>query len=462
MTPRIFPRVLPRMLPLAIALAIGLVAPQAGADEVRVERAGTDVMAPRLQPSALDLLPLDDYERTEFNAKHGKLWYRTQAITRQMTKLRKQIAGLKGKQPAKRKTYQKELRRLAPQASGLMARITDEVSAYRVDGPLIAYMNHAPQGPGREARYTQGLALLVPGLDATQRSLFERVVAQLEGMYFVTEAQKERTLLALKQTKLDKVEVRTMSRTFDRQRQVIEQRFWILVDNVLDQEQRLWLWQRIPQRQKRKSQAYEHLFSLAGISPNQGARLRALNTEIEQEASPDRAFVKRSKAALSRRGKKLAGAERKQLAKQQTAAYKRLGELNRFRREATLEILTDAQWREYQAIPPRLSINERAGSYGRVLSGWKPTPRQAIKIKASQASLRAKRRDASKRMALIRREGADNGPDSPQMMAMEMQMAGAKADTAAMNRAHLGVIFTNVMTPEQVSRWVMGTWGYKR
>ena len=48
------------------------------------------------------------------------------------------------------------------------------------------------------------------------------------------------------------------------------------------------------------------------------------------------------------------------------------------------------------------------------------------------------------------------------MMAMEMEMAGVRAESSASQRAQLGRIFKEVLTPEQVSRWVLGHYGYKR
>ena len=95
-------------------------------------------------------------------------------------------------------------------------------------------------------------------------------------------------------------------------------------------------------------------------------------------------------------------------------------------------------------------------------SGWKPSGAQQKKIAALQKDLRAAANAARKEMALARRKGADYGPDSPQMMAMQMAMNGAKAGQAQASRELMGAIFTEVMTPDQVSTWVLGHWGYKQ
>lgn len=448
-----------RMLTVAIVF-VGLAALGAQADEVQqAKTAGTYVKPPSLAPGTGDLLPFNDLEREDFYREHGVLVYRLKALDGKVQKLAKRRAQ-KGVPAAERSKLQKEIRRLRVQTTALRHRLTEAVMAHGVDGKLIAYMNHAPKGAGRLERYSHGLVLLLDDLDTAQRALFERVVPQVDGAYAAITAQKERTLLALKQSKLDKDEVRAVSRTFDRQLRVVDQRLWTLVDLVLTREQKVVIWKALPQRMKRKSQPVEHLYQLPGLTPSQATRLKSALTEMEQEASPDQAAVKRIANQL--RDRKLPKAERDRLTKERSEAYKRLSELRRFSTKATQSILTKDQWLDYLAIPPRLSTNERSGSYNRVLQGFKPTAAQNAKMKALQKSLRAERRASALRMRELRRQTADYGPDSPQMMSMQMMMAGAKGESAASGRAYLRGMFTQVLTPGEVTRWVMGHWGYKR
>ncbi|MDF1700420.1 MAG: hypothetical protein P1V36_04605 [Planctomycetota bacterium] len=454
--------ILRRTLPLLLALFVLPLASAGAADGPR---------PPSLHPDALDLLPFDNFERQDFNKEHGTLVYRMQAIRKQVGKLYKERATLQAKRGKKSAAdikrlavLQKELRRTAPQVSALMARITDEVRDHGVDGALIAYMNHAPKGPGRMQRYSHGLVLLLDDLTPAERWLFERVTTQVEGAYHAIGAQKERTLLALKQTELDKDKQGALARTFDSQLRLIEKRFWQLVDCTLARDQKVWIWERLPQQMKRKGQAQEHLYALPGLSGSQGTRLRALATEIEHEASPDNAAVRRLTLEIGGRGsdRKPTAKQRQALYKERGVVYGRLNELNRFRQTETRKILSEDQWLDYLAIPPRLSTNDRSGSYRRLLEGWKPSAAQQKQIDALRKGQRDAAAAARKKMALARREGADYGPDSPQMMAMQMMMSDAKAGQAEAGRALLGAIFRDVMTDDDVGRWVLGHWGYKQ
>jgi len=446
------------LLLLVPSLLLALALPAAAKDTPTTPASA--VKPPLLVQGAADLLPFDELQRAAFNKKHGILVYRLQALERKADKLAGQAARIKNPRDTKRRKLMDEARRLRIQTTALRMRLTQELVAFGVDGSLIAYMNAAPKGAGRLERYAHGLVLLLNDLDPTQRALFNLVVPQIDGAYDAIAAQKERTLLALKQSTLEKDKIRALGRTFDRQLRVIDQRFWLLVDCTLGRDQKVRLWKNLPQRIKRKSQPVEHLYQLPGLTASQALRLKANLTELEHEAAPDQAGVKRIAVELKAKG--LSGKQRQTLTRERTEAYKRLGELRRVTFETTRDILTDDQWLTYEAIPPRLSTNDRSGNYNRVFSGFKPTPAQAAHMKAMQTAMRQERRAMQKRMGEIRREGADYGPDSPQMMSMQMEMAGAKAESAAMARRFLGAMFTEVLAPAEVTHWVMGHWGYKR
>lgn len=454
MTPRVF---LSALLALA-TLAVG--APFAGADEIR---------PPTLKPDAIELLPHGTFERQDFYKEHGSLVYRMNAVRKRLGQLRSQRAKLYAKRGKRSAADTKrigelnaQIGRTAPQVSALMGRITGELREDGIDGALIAYMNHAPTGARRVQRYGQGLVLLLEDLTPAQRWMFDRTITQMEGAYQANAAQRERTMLAIKQTELDKDKQREIARTFDRQLQVMEKRFWLLVDVTLDRDQKVWIWNHLPLSLRRKSQAVEHLYTLPGLTPSQGTRLRSLVTEIEHESSPDNAAVRRIRAELQTKGRKLAPEERKALEKERGEAYGRLNELNRIRRDGVREILSEEQWRAYVAIPPGLSTNERSGSYRRTLEGWKPSGAQQAKIAALQKAQRAAARKAQQRMALARRGSAELSADAPQMMEMQMAMEGARAEQAQASRDLLGAIFTDVMSADEAARFVLGHWGYKR
>jgi hypothetical protein len=445
-------------------------ADKTGAQETSAESAAAKAPShPSLRSEAFDLLPLDELEREAFNRAHGPLVYRAQAQEKKLRALNAKIAKTeaarakakdKKAHDAALRPMQKERRELRVQVAALFARLTDEVVAAGVAPWLIPVLNTAPQGPDRLERHSHRLVLLAPELRADQWDLCYGVLARMEGALDALRAQEERTTLAMKQAELTKEQAAGIKATFDQQRRLIDKRFWLLVDFVLDEDQRVALWQVLPQRMKHKSQAKEHLFLLQDLKPGQLARLQALTTELEQESAPDSAALKRLQNAL--RDKKLDAKTRKTLTNERGQAYARLSELRRFAATEIKKVLTKAQYREYLSIPPRLSVNDRRATNKLVLEGFKPSAKQQAAMKALAAEARAEKQQAAQALAALRRESQDYGPDSPQMMGMQMMMAGMQAAGSGQQRALMGRVFLEILSEEEVARWVLGHWGYKR
>ena len=286
------------------------------------------------------------------------------------------------------------------------------------------------------------------------------MVPEIDGAYLAAEAMKDRTELALAQSGLEKRQVQGVLYGFRRQTNVIESRFWRLVDYVLTDEQKAALWEMLPTRMRTHATPQDHVYALPGLEPSQGARVKALVTEIEAESAPDQALVSRVKQLLKDKG--LSREERAALAKDQREAQERLQALRRFAYDATKEILTEEQIQAMKAIPPRVSINDRRGDGRRVFEGVVFTADQQGRLE----QLRKEGRKAAKayraRMQEIRKESDDVGPDSPQMMMMEMMSAGARGEAQTLQRLLIGRVFREVLTPDQLSGWVMGLYGDRR
>ena len=453
---------LPHLRSLVVLLALVLATPAWADETVR----GTP---PVLKPDALDLIPFDDLQRTAFNKQHGGLAYRTREMAK---KVRQAESKLNQRRAARAKAKDKkaidaEIRKLEAQRkrvrgqlSGLLARLTDELVAHGMNPVLIPVMNNAAKGRGRLERYSHSLVLLIPDLDPDQWDLFHGVLERTEGAYQALGAQRERTQLALKQADLSRDQARAIQSSFDQQMRLIDKRFWQLVDYVLDEDQRAAYWQNLPNGLKRKSQAKEHLFLLAGLTPSQLSRLQALTTELEHESSPDTAAVQRARKLLQ--DKSLDAMTRKELNQERNDAYKRLAEIREFGAREIKKVLTGEQYHEYQSIPPRLSTNDRRYSYKQVLEGFPATPAQRKRVQALSREAQVQRRAVNQKVAELRRESGNFGPDSPQMAGMRMMMAGAQSEGARAQRAFLGRLFLEVLTPDDVSNWVLGHWGYKR
>ncbi|MDA1194907.1 MAG: hypothetical protein O2894_06950 [Planctomycetota bacterium] len=434
------------LLLVGAALAVTLAAGSAAAEES---------LAPTLKAQAIDLLPFDVSSRATFTEQHGRLFNHSVGSHREWLRLRAELAKTQGEA---RPALEVRVRRAGVQTSALLVRLTEALVAFGVEGSLIAHMNHAPAGSDRVVRYAHSLVLLEPDLTPTQRALFEHVHAGVDAARNALQAQRERTLLAVGQSGLDEPQQRGLARTFDRQLQIIDQRYWMLVDHTLSVAQRAWIGERLPQPLRTKSQEADHLYELSGLEPNQAARLRALLTEVEQERAPDLATVRRLGAQSDTPPD---AAERQRIAQERGAAYGRLAALDRYRHESLRAILSATQWCEFVAIPPRVATGDRAGNYRRLFEGWEPTTAQAAAIQQFRTEGNAARRAARSRIAAMRAESGTYGPDSPQMMSMEMAMTGARAEQGRLEREVAGHIFLNIMTPDEVSRWVLGHWGYK-
>lgn len=446
-----------RPLPFVLAVLV-LSLGAAHADET------TMLSGPALELEHLDLLPLGEFEREDFRKEHPELSKRLQSLASRIAGLEKKVAKTDAKQPKKKDAAAQKLRaeiaHLRAQADAPLAELRNDLLPFGLTDGMLLQMARAPQGEGRRERYSHGLVLLLEGLDPDQRRIFERAVPEVDGAYLSARALKDRTELALKQSGLEKRQINGVLYGFRRQTNIVESRFWRLVDYVLEDEQKAALWEMLPTRMRRHATPQDHVFALPGLAPSQGARVKALVTEIEAESAPDQALVNRVKKMI--RAKGLKREERAALAQDQREANQRLQALRRFAHEATHEILTAGQIHAMKAIPPRVSSNDRRRDGKRVFAGLTFTAAQQDQLEQLRKDGRKAAKAYRARMQELRKETGEVGPDSPQMMMMEMMSAGARGEALAMQRLLLGRAFREVLTPDQVSGWVMGLYGDRR
>ena len=438
---------------LMLGLLVLLAAP-ATADDT------TPTRVPLTDPQDFELLPLSNVERMAFAAKHPQIAQRGQVLARRAKRLREQLAKRKNKDDAGSKKIRQQLAKLKEQTAAVSVKLYDLLADEGFDASLVRAMNACPPGDDRIGRYARGLVLHVPQLENDQRALFEVIIQRMHGARQALLAQKARLSLAAKQSELARDVRNPLVATFDRHWRETERRFWMLVDYVLDEDQRAALGRALPSRYQEKANPVEHLFALPELRPEQFARVQAILTETEAEASADKAAQLRVRQALKEKG--LSKEDRKALQQELAAAGKRLGELHLDTAKQTKAVLTDAQIRSWEAIPPRVSANDRRERPERVLQGMPldaeqraDMQRRRKQVAQTVRQVQAKRRD-------IARMGADYGPDSPQQMMMQTMMAGVQAEGARLSRAFLGDLFLDVLRPDQVSAWVLGHYGRKR
>jgi hypothetical protein len=415
---------------------------------------------PLLRPADLKLLPIDQVERMKLYREHKELMQQINRSTSTVERLEKQLAARKNPNDKKALQLRTQLGKARVAYRATMAKALPILEPYGVDGFVLERVAQAPQGIGREARYAHSLVLALADLDARERAFFERVVHEVNASWFTLTAQKRRLELVAKQAELDRDRRRQLVGVVDQQLRLIDQRFWQLVDFVLDEDQRYTLMQMLPQSYTRIQNAVEHLYQIPGLQPDQAARIKSLLTEIEAELSPDQALVRRLQQEA--RDKSKSKEEKAAIQRELTEATTRIQDLTLWSAEQGKEILTEEQYRYYRAIPPRLSHNDRRQAFKQVFERVNWSAEQKAMLSGLERSTREAKRAAQKKIADLRSKTADYGPDSPQMGMMQMEMAGVAAEGAVIQRKLIGRVFRDVLTQDQVSAWVLGLTGRSR
>ena len=439
----------------ALMLAGGLVGTAWG-DEAAPAKAAT----PPFHHYNFDLLPLNELERQEFMRENRALVTRLQALGKQLGKLNKNLSGRKNKNDDASKKLKANMTKAREKLKPLLTEVVEKVRKYGVDDRLLAYLAKAPGGRGREGRYARSLVFLLEDLTPKQRALFERILPQMEGASVALRAQKERMRLALKQADVDWDVLNGLLKTFDRQSYQNERRFWRLVDCVLTTDQKARLHRLLPFRYQRRDNVIEHIYALPDMEPAQTVRVKALLTEVEAESSPDNAALRRIRVALKQ--KDLPRDERRALRREMNETNERLQTLQRFSVDALKEILSEEQWLALEAIPPRVSANDRRENVKRTFEGLEMGPGQKERMKKLASEFRARKRKLDSELREVRRQASDYGPDSPQQMMMQSMMGSVAGRTQAAQREMLGQVFMDILRPDQVSGWLLGLYGRKR
>ncbi len=410
-----------------------------------------------IDPVNFDLLPMHPVERGAIFLDNEDVLNRASILHRRAKKTRENLAKRKNQNDDGSKKLRAQLKKLRKEAAPVLGKVVDICSAFEFDKTCLKLLQDVPRGPHRVMRYAHRTVLSVESLSPKQRELLAQVIEQIDGATLALHEQKKRQRLKLKQLKTDRSVTNEILRTFDRQVYDMDKRFWRLVDYVLTDEQRSVVYGRLPGAYRQRSQLIEHLYRTPNLTPKQSARLTALLTEMEAEASPDRAAQKRLGAEL--KNKKLSKADRQAIQRELRDTNRRLTELVRFGYLETKKVFTDEQWMYYRSIPPKINVGERAQRMDRVLTGYNPSAKVRKQLRALKKSVQARRKAAYNRVNEIRKMGADYGPDSPQMMSMMTMMAGATGDADAASREAIGRAFLEVIPEEDTTRWVLSVFG---
>ena len=441
----------PRVL-LAIGFALAL------APTVRADDAPSPASAPRaptLRVEDFDLLPLDETPRQQ-------LYLDNLPLIESLTGLRKRAEGLVGRlrerpnqADAGSDAARAELADVTSKMAPMLVELEGLLAKQGVTPEQIARLRDAPKGPYREERYAHEAVRRLGSLSAEQRAVFERVVPAVEGAYFALLAQRERLRRPSDggDAAGDRATSDRLTESVEAQLRTMERRFWRLVDYTLSSEQKREVRRFLPGKLRKFENGIQHVFLLPGLTPSQGAQLKALLIEIDSEAAPETSEAKR----LEQEAKdgSLSGAERAAKQGELHAVQRRVLALQIDAVRRAKEILTPEQFAEYEAIPPLVTAQDRSEQLKGVLSRMDLSPEQAAKIRDLVARNESKKHELERGYQDVQRMKSDVSPESPKQTTMEMMMAAVGSRVQLALRAAGNELFLEILTPQQVAGWVL-------
>lgn len=440
--------------PLMALLCLLLLVGPAFSDE---GDAGAREAVPRIDARNLELLPLNDLERGELARDHPEFARRLAVLVKRAEKLRALRAGRTDPDDDGGRRIAAQVRGVEKELEPLLAQVLAATKDDAINARLLRHMASAPRGPQRVARYAMGLALYVEDMPAATRKLLSTVLPRVEGALLALQAQKRGLRLATKQAGLEGAKQQAVLASFDQRVRVIERRWWRLVDYTVPVAQRAALHRVLPRAYQKRESILQHVYGLPGLKPSQGVRVRAMLEEVQAQASPDSAAVQRH--TRTARDPQASGEARAAAGRGIAAAQGRLIELQRWAVEESKRILSKPQWEALEAIPPRVSFQDRKATSVQVLAGTALEAKQKVQLTAMRRELAAYRSDYQARRIKTAARGAGMSPDSPQMAGMQMKMANIQAEGNAVQRRFNGRVLLELMTPEQVIAWVVAPRG---
>ncbi len=328
--------------------------------------------------------------------------------------------------------YPRERRELGRKLVGRAEGVREALVEHGIDARVAERIERLPPGPLLVERYAADLPLAAPDLSPGQRELLEHLHPAVLAAEWALIVQRDRLLPGLK----DEPTKRQVAESFDQQVRAIEHRYWRVVGAVLTEEQRVAIHPLLPQPYVRPPDLPGHVYQAPGLTVAQAGRIRALIVEFESESAADTAEIRRLKE----------GPER-------DAAIDRIGELLRRIVEQANTILTPAQLRYIDGLPPLVGPNERGGEFVLEMS---LTPEQLERGKPLIEETKRKVEEARRRAEERAREMAGElSGESPQSMAMQMMQAEAAGDAARIVEEAARKALLEIVDKRQVLAWVV-------
>lgn len=420
------------LLPLVLVLAlpvVGRLGPAARAEE-------PEMPALPISLDDIELLPVRELEWGLLLREHPDLVKQLMFHGKRLERIHGHLKAREDPTDAGSRKLRGEIARIANALAPHLQDLLDAIEPLGIDADVLRVLDHAPPKPMRKERHALRLVRLLPDLDARQQRLFAQLVPAAEAALLTLHANRARLEDA------------------DTAIRGLQKRFWQVVDPALDLEQRIWVRRRLPGDLAKHADLFGHLYTLPGLEIPQASRLKALLVRLQAEAAPDEAAVKRAEARLAEAA--LPRVERRRIRAEKEAAEKRnLDRMVETWRKGR-SVLSARQVQELDSILPYLTAQDRPGDLEAVL--------KEIGLTADQHGLLA---DLHRRygplkgrlqqdLAVVELRMREYGPDSPQREMMDVMRAQAYAAALVEARRAARELYLDVLTPEQVSGWVLG------
>ncbi len=404
-------------------------------------------------PEHLELLPLTEIEWVQIAREHPDLAARLKIVGERYAKVAKQLAARNNQRDAGSRKLAAQLERDRAAFVPLMTELKKAVEPMGISEEVLRMLERATEGPYRIERY----ALRVARFGAGSKQVMHRLPQAVEGALLATHA----TVMRLEQlAKENEDGAAALLRARDDARlraTAMQKRFWRVVDCSHDLAGRLHIKRSLPTRMTKMEEGFAHLYLVEGMTPAQGAQVTALFTELEQETAADKAAEARITRELGR--KDLSPEERADLNREQRVVKKnQLDTLWTFYLNA-LEVYTPLQIKQLRSIMPMLTTAERSGDFRELAKQFQLTPKQQDRVRALKKKYEPLTAALREENIKINRMAQDYGEDSPQQDMMNMMRYATFAKGQAANREAAGVLFTEILRPEQVLTWVLGAGG---
>ena len=411
--------------------------------------AAADEQRPTLRAEDWPLLPINDLERQELARDHPDL-------VRQATQLGARIRKLESMRQARPDPNDDAGRKIGDQARSLRARLqpllakaVESLGDEVIDDALLRRIRAVAPGPLRSIRHATSLVAIVEGVPEPAKDLLAHVQPRLEGALLSLEARKHTLRARGEKGGLERRDVDALIGGIDLRMRVLERRYWRLVDYIVPEEARAALHRRLPSTHQKRETVLEYLFTLPALTASQATRLRAVLTEVEAQAAPDQALIKRLRATLDQQD------DRRAAHKSIAEAGHRVTELHRWATTEARKILNDAQWRAFEAIPPRVRLQDRKQTSVDVLKGVTLSDEQRRTLDGMRDELRTYRDTYRKRRTAAALQMRGMGEDSPEMAGAMMAMAAVEAEGNVVQRRFNGRVLVELLRPDQVVAWVI-------